>query len=63
MGVVDLKAHVEARQAEAWENYVAAKQRADETLALEDGLAASRAWRAFLQIFIPDPAERREVMR
>lgn len=52
MFVVDLNAVRERRQEEAFNAYVAARGRAEETLAVEDGLAAGRAWRRFLDLFI-----------
>lgn len=39
-------------QAEAWQAYVAARQRVDETLDMDDGIIAARAWKRFLDLFL-----------
>ena len=38
----------------AWERYIAAKERADETHNMDDGIEAARAWRAWLAEFMND---------
>lgn len=48
MAVVALQTRTER----LWQAYVAAKLKADKTLALADGLAAARAWRAWLDDFM-----------
>lgn len=50
MGIVDLAAERDRREAEAFDRFVAAKTRVDETLRFEDGREAARAWRAFVQV-------------
>lgn len=43
------------RAREAWEAYVCAKDRALYTMDFQDALAAGRAWRTFLNLFVgPD---------
>lgn len=46
--VVPLSSIVEAR----WERYVSAQRRAQETLSVEDGIAAGRAWREWLNLYM-----------
>lgn len=36
---------------EAWEEYLAAKDRADATRAIEDGIRAGKAWGVWLELF------------
>ncbi len=50
MSVIDLASARLDREAALWQAYVTAKARADETLSLDDGRAAGRAWRAFLEL-------------
>lgn len=38
----------------AWETYCAAARKAQSTLCLADGVAAGRAWRAFLALYEGD---------
>lgn len=45
--VVSLDAHVHR----VWTEYLAARERADETKAVADGIAAGRAWRRWLDLF------------
>lgn len=40
-------------QIEAWDAYVAARDAAYESNDLDDGVAAGRAWSAFLTLFVP----------
>jgi hypothetical protein len=47
--------------AERWAVYLSAKDRADASRRLEDGIAAGRAWREFLNAFTP--AETRDAFR
>lgn len=37
--------------AETWDAYVAARELADRTKKIEDGIAASKAWRAWVELF------------
>lgn len=41
-------------QMKAWQRYVVARQKSDETLALEDGRAAAEAWVGFLNVYLPE---------
>lgn len=50
MTIVNLDAERDRRQAEAWERYATARQHADRTLALTDGLAAQQAYREFIDL-------------
>ncbi|MGU3496119.1 hypothetical protein ACLBXM_18920 [Xanthobacteraceae bacterium A53D] len=50
--VVFLDAHRRAEVEERWLAYVASMQRAQSTLAVEDGLEAGRAWRRWLDLFM-----------
>jgi len=59
--VVDLKSHSEARAQEAWDRYIAARATAERSAAIEDGIAAGNAWRAFLDLFLSP--EQREADR
>ena len=36
---------------EAWQRFVAAKERSEQTRALEDGIAAGKAYAAFCELF------------
>lgn len=36
---------------EAWDAYIAAQERAKETLDFDDGVAAGKAWAAWLELF------------
>ncbi len=38
---------------EAWDHYVALQDKAKETQHIEDGIAAAKAWREWLELFIP----------
>jgi len=40
---------------EAWDRYVAAMQKSKETLRVEDGIAAGRAYRLFVELFARKP--------
>lgn len=46
--VVSLHAHIDAR----WSEYVAAQKRAQQTLSIDDGIAAARAWSRWLELFM-----------
>lgn len=56
--VIDLEAERERRIDCAWADYCAARQQAEATLAVEDGIAAGKAWRRWLDLFMS--AEQRE---
>lgn len=43
---------INERARDAWDAYVAAKERAQATDDFRDGLAAGRAWRTFLNLFV-----------
>jgi len=36
---------------QAWERYIAAMQKSKETLRIEDGIAAGKAYRQFLELY------------
>jgi hypothetical protein len=38
----------------AWNDYVEATRKAQSTLALDDGIAAGKAYRRFLELFLTD---------
>lgn len=40
-------------QCEAWDAYVAARDKAANSNDIKDGVAAGRAWRAFISLFVP----------
>ena len=40
-----------AREADLWQAYCAAMRKAQASLRIEDGIAAGRAWRAFIESF------------
>ncbi len=40
---------------EAWDRFVAAMQKSKETLRVEDGIAAGRAYRQFVELFARKP--------
>lgn len=42
----------------AFADYVAAKNRADQTLRILDMMAAARAWEKFVLLALPNPRER-----
>lgn len=52
--VISLKVATERRDVtveQAWDRFVAAMQRSKETLRIEDGIAAGRAYRQFLEMY------------
>ncbi len=44
---------IDLRQREAFDAYVAAKARTDETGSFEDARAAGAAWRRFMDLYLP----------
>lgn len=42
---------IRTEEARLWDEYLAAKDRAEQTRRLADGIAAGRAWARFLQSF------------
>lgn len=50
--VIDLEAQRERRIEETWADYCAARMQAEATLAVEDGIAAGKAWRRWLDLFM-----------
>lgn len=56
--LIDLSAVREARIEAAWSAYVAALNQANQTLAVQDGIAAGKAWRRWLDLFMT--ADQRE---
>jgi hypothetical protein len=56
--LVSLKVATERRELtveQAWDRYIAAMLRSKETLRLEDGIAAGKAYRDFLEVFAGKP--------
>lgn len=56
--VISLRVATERRDVtveQAWDRYVAAMQKSKETLRIEDGIAAGRAYRQFLDAFARNP--------
>jgi DICT domain-containing protein len=56
--VISLKVATERRDVtveQAWQRYVDAMQRSKETLRIEDGIAAGRAYRQFLEMYARNP--------
>lgn len=51
--LVHLSKASDAIASQRWQAYVDAKKIADDTLRVEDGIAAGRAWRDFLNVFEP----------
>ena len=52
--VISLKVATERRDVtveQAWDRFIAAMQRSKETLRIEDGIAAGKAYRQFLDVF------------
>lgn len=52
--VICLKVATERRDLtveQAWERYIAAMQKSKETLRIEDGIAAGKAYRQFLDLY------------
>ena len=56
--VLDLSTETHARIEARWESYLVAKKRADETMEVDDGIAAARAWRRWLDLFMSDDQRR-----
>jgi len=49
---------LQTRQETLWDAYVAAMEKAQQTLDINDGMAAGRAWKAFVDEFlIPEQRE------
>ncbi len=46
-----------AEQEQAWDEYAAAAMKAQETLAVSDGIAAAKAWAHFLKLFLDREAD------
>lgn len=52
MSVIDFEAERERRINEAWQAYCTARKQAETTWAVEDGIAAGRAWRRWIDLFM-----------
>ena len=52
--IISLKERREALIDERWDAYIAAHRRATQTLAIEDGKAAERAWCAWLDVWMTE---------
>lgn len=50
---------IRSEEARLWDEYLEAKDRADRTRRLEDGIAAGKAWAAFHELFLNPEGERR----
>ncbi|MBA1156911.1 hypothetical protein [Microvirga mediterraneensis] len=50
--VIDLEAERERRIEETWSAYCAARMQAEASMAVEDGIAAGKAWRRWLDLFM-----------
>lgn len=53
--IIPIREAVERRAAtvhDAWERYVAAQNKAKETLEMSDGIAAAKAWADWLDMFV-----------
>lgn len=56
--VISLKVATDRRDVtveQAWDRFVSAMQRSKETLRIEDGIAAGRAYRQFLEMYARNP--------
>lgn len=58
--VVDFKAERTRRIEEAWKIYLDARERAEQTRNVVDGIAAGKAWRQWLDLFMT--AEQRSML-
>lgn len=45
---------INARLDAVWAEYLAARQKAEKSTDIEDGIAAGRAWRRWLDLFLND---------
>jgi hypothetical protein len=52
VSIADARRDRDERAEDVWDAYVAAKKKADATLDVNDGLAAARAFKRFLEIFV-----------
>lgn len=52
--IISLEERREALLDERWDAYIAAHRRATQTLAIEDGKAAARAWRDWLDLWMTE---------
>jgi hypothetical protein len=50
--VLDFQQERLRREGEAWTAYASARKRAEETLTIEDGIAAGKAWKRWLDLFM-----------
>ena len=53
--------HLETKTDRLWREFVIAQRQAIETLDIDDGFAAGRAWSAWLAEFVPDAEVRSRV--
>lgn len=62
--VISLDARKAVNQSAAWEEYCAAARKAQDTLAIDDAIAAGRAWRRWLDLWMaPDQRRALDVAR
>ncbi len=50
--VLDFQQERLRREGEAWMAYAVARKRAEESLTIEDGIAAGKAWKRWLDLFM-----------
>jgi hypothetical protein len=50
--IIDLDAQRERRIEKAWDEYCSARMQAEATLDVQDGIAAGKAWRRWLDLFM-----------
>ena len=55
MKAVNLAQHRRRRAEEAFDAYREASLKAQQSLDINDGIAAGKPWRAFLELFLPPP--------
>ncbi len=52
VSIADARRDRDARVEDLWDAYVAAKGKADKSESVEDGIAAARLWKRFLELFV-----------
>lgn len=61
--IVEPVKRLQTRLDRLWQEWLEARAKALETLDIDDGIAAGRAWSAFLAEFVPDDGIRHSVHR
>ncbi len=59
--IVEPVQRLQTRLDRLWQEWLEARAKALETLDIDDGIAAGRAWSAFLSEFVPDDGIRHSV--